>query len=210
MAGPPKRRSALLAALGDAFRTDVLEEPGDPLPSEPEGITISLGGFEIAGSERFPADSDGRLFPSRANSVRGPSPHSRSSPPTGCTTRERRRLATSRSRSASRRGVCGASGPFSVDVAVASERTDVPVAGEVELRLPPGWSAEPAQRMFRLAPGAHLRVFGRDHAGRRLVAGALLRGSPHRGRGRTDPRGHRDRGIPARGVGFTAPENEAT
>ena len=45
--------------LSDAFRTDVLEEPGDPLPSEAEGVTVSLGGFEISGVGAVPGHSAG-------------------------------------------------------------------------------------------------------------------------------------------------------
>ena len=48
------------------------------------------------------------------------------------------------------------SGPFTLPVSVASERTDVPVAGSVVLEAPPGWQVSPGERLFRLAPGAHL------------------------------------------------------
>jgi hypothetical protein len=41
---------------------------------------------------------------------------------------------------------------------VASARTDGPAAGSVSLVVPPGWQAEPAERPFRLAPGAHLEL----------------------------------------------------
>ncbi len=47
-------------------------------------------------------------------------------------------------------------GPFKVPVVVASERTDAPSAGTVALVLPPGWEASPSERLYRLAPGAHL------------------------------------------------------
>ena len=47
-------------------------------------------------------------------------------------------------------------GPFSLPVVVASERTDAPSAGTVTLVLPAGWKAEPSERLYRLAPGAHL------------------------------------------------------
>jgi len=49
-------------------------------------------------------------------------------------------------------------GPFRLPVVVASERTDGPVAGSVSLVVPPGWTAEPVERPFRLAPGAHLEL----------------------------------------------------
>jgi alpha-mannosidase len=47
-------------------------------------------------------------------------------------------------------------GPFRVPVVVASERTDGPSAGSVELIVPPGWEATPSERIYSLAPGAHL------------------------------------------------------
>jgi alpha-mannosidase len=47
-------------------------------------------------------------------------------------------------------------GPFDVPIVVASERTDGASAGSVALIVPPGWVAEPAERIYRLAPGADL------------------------------------------------------
>jgi hypothetical protein len=47
-------------------------------------------------------------------------------------------------------------GPFVVPVSVASSRMDGPVAGTVTVVVPPGWTADPSERPFRLAPGAHL------------------------------------------------------
>jgi hypothetical protein len=47
-------------------------------------------------------------------------------------------------------------GPFSLPISVASSRTDIPVAGMVTVAPPPGWSADPPERPFRLAPGTHL------------------------------------------------------
>jgi alpha-mannosidase len=47
-------------------------------------------------------------------------------------------------------------GPFRVPITVASERSDGPIAGSVGVHLPPGWEAAPAERSYRLAPGAHL------------------------------------------------------
>jgi alpha-mannosidase len=143
--------------LSDAFRTDVLEEQGDPLEGPEGGVAVSLGGFEIAGVGATPGNPPDppvselvQLGP-RAEPAQPVFAaywlHNKGAAPLGyqpVTVRVSPRSLWS-------------SGPFSVDVAVASERTDVPVAGQVELRLPPGWSAEPAERMFRLAPGAHLK-----------------------------------------------------
>ncbi|MFI7698336.1 NEW3 domain-containing protein [Nonomuraea sp. NPDC049480] len=48
-------------------------------------------------------------------------------------------------------------GPFDVDVVVSSHLTDDPHEGVVDLRVPDGWTAAPAQRPFRLPPGGHVR-----------------------------------------------------
>jgi alpha-mannosidase len=47
-------------------------------------------------------------------------------------------------------------GPFQLPIVVASERTDEAAAGSVALIVPPGWEATPTERIYRLAPGAHL------------------------------------------------------
>ncbi|HEY3523172.1 MAG TPA: glycosyl hydrolase-related protein, partial [Candidatus Limnocylindrales bacterium] len=47
-------------------------------------------------------------------------------------------------------------GPFRVPLVVASERTDGPVEGIATIVVPDGWHAVPAERPYRLAPGAHL------------------------------------------------------
>ncbi|WP_188191054.1 NEW3 domain-containing protein [Nonomuraea sp. SYSU D8015] len=53
--------------------------------------------------------------------------------------------------------VTSADGPFEVEVVVSSHLTDEPHEGVVDLRLPEGWTATPAQRPYRLQPGGHLR-----------------------------------------------------
>ena len=53
-------------------------------------------------------------------------------------------------------GRVAGSGPFKLPVSVASERTDATVAGRVRLVVPAGWTADPPEQVFRLAPGAHL------------------------------------------------------
>jgi hypothetical protein len=55
-----------------------------------------------------------------------------------------------------RPSILSGDGPFSLPVVVASERTDGPAAGTVRMVVPPGWRASPAERIYRLAPGAHL------------------------------------------------------
>ena len=140
--------------LSESFRTDVLEESRTPLAQG--APTLTLDGFEIAGVGAIPGQTTDGPEADRVQLGLRAEPaqpvfaaywlHNKGAAPLGY------QPVTVR---AAPRGLW-CSGPFSVDVAVASERTDAPVAGEVELRLPSGWSAEPAQRMFRLAPGAHL------------------------------------------------------
>ena len=47
-------------------------------------------------------------------------------------------------------------GPYQLPIAVASERTVGAIAGSVTVIVPPGWEAAPPERIYRLAPGAHL------------------------------------------------------
>ena len=54
--------------------------------------------------------------------------------------------------------VARGAGPFRLPVVVSSERTDGPVAGSVAMIVPPGWEATPAERSYRLAPGALLEL----------------------------------------------------
>ncbi|MGP4095605.1 NEW3 domain-containing protein [Nonomuraea sp. KM90] len=48
-------------------------------------------------------------------------------------------------------------GPFEAEVVLSSHLTDEPHEGVVDLLVPDGWTATPAQRPFRLPPGGHLR-----------------------------------------------------
>jgi hypothetical protein len=47
-------------------------------------------------------------------------------------------------------------GAVAIPIHVASERTDAAVAGRVEIVPPDGWSADPPERLYRLAPGAYV------------------------------------------------------
>ena len=94
------------------------------------------------------------------------------------------------------------SGAFKLPITVASERTDAPVDGSVDIRVPPGWHATPAENPYRLDPGAHL-AFDVDVSpavgapdGRYFVSASI-------DRWRSDPRGRRDGGpaSPARPTG---------
>jgi alpha-mannosidase len=55
-----------------------------------------------------------------------------------------------------RPGRVSGAGPFRLPITVASERTDAPVAGTVEIVVPEGWTATPPERIYRLAPGGHV------------------------------------------------------
>jgi hypothetical protein len=74
------------------------------------------------------------------------------------------------------------SGPFTVPISVASERTDAPVDGSVVIEVPPGWQASPAEQPYRLAPGAHTRFetevtpAGGSASGRYFVAARITDG----------------------------------
>jgi len=52
----------------------------------------------------------------------------------------------------------GASDPIEVTVTVSSDRTDETVDTEVELIVPPGWSAEPARVPVSLPPGGYTQT----------------------------------------------------
>jgi alpha-mannosidase len=55
-----------------------------------------------------------------------------------------------------RPSVLAGDGPFDLPIVVASERTAGAMAGSVAVIVPPGWEATPSERLYRLAPGAHL------------------------------------------------------
>jgi alpha-mannosidase len=48
-------------------------------------------------------------------------------------------------------------GPYELQVTVASSHTRGHTAGEVEIVVPPGWTASPPKRLYSLAPGAYVQ-----------------------------------------------------
>ena len=62
-------------------------------------------------------------------------------------------------------------GPFKLPVVVASEWTDDAAAGSVTFVAPAGWEVAPAQRVFRLAAGAHLAFDATVTPARNAAAG---------------------------------------
>ncbi len=138
-----------------AERTNVLEAGGEALPIDGGAIELHLQPYEIAtvraaldvaeraGGEPTPA----RVISEAAEPIFADYwMHNKGAAPIGyqpVTVGIRPWLLTGR-------------GPFRVPVVVASERTDEPVEGTVRLVVPDGWRATPAERPYRLAPGAYL------------------------------------------------------
>ncbi|WP_105972253.1 glycoside hydrolase family 38 N-terminal domain-containing protein [Streptomyces geranii] len=134
----------------DGARADVLERPGEPLPPDADGtLGTHLTGFEVATVLATPAgvtavdpgagvDAHEPAQPVHTrywlhNS--GPAP--RGNLPVGVY------LSPT---------TLTASGPVTVTVRISSELTDAPVSGTLTLGGPPGWSADPAQLPYALAP----------------------------------------------------------
>ncbi|MBV9022885.1 MAG: alpha-mannosidase [Streptomycetaceae bacterium] len=54
-------------------------------------------------------------------------------------------------------GAISGPGPYELQVTIASSHTREHAAGEVEIVVPPGWTASPPKRLYSLAPGAYMR-----------------------------------------------------
>jgi alpha-mannosidase len=159
-----KARVSFFAPLRDAAASDVLEATSQPLAAIDGGFAADLGPYAIATLTAVPqlnarapgapsasgVDTDAVELASRIEPAqpvfsdywmhnKGPAPIGYA--PVAV------QIAPGR--------VAG-TGPFHLPISVASERTDVPAAGTVSLLVPDGWTAEPGERIFRLAPGAHL------------------------------------------------------
>ena len=157
MGRPTRATVRFHSGLRDGFRADLLEERRTPLPVEDGALQVDLGGYEIATvggvPGAFPGVGPGPDRAELGRRVEAAQPvfsdywmHNRGVAPLGY------QPVTVQIRPASLR----ASEPFTVPVAVASERTDTAVAGRVELALPEGWRVDPPERMYRLEPGAHM------------------------------------------------------
>ncbi|TLS40339.1 glycoside hydrolase [Streptomyces montanus] len=132
-------------------RADVLETPGEPLaPVEDGGLETDLTGFEVATVLATPNR------PATTSTGPGVAAHEPARPVhtrywlhnSGPAPRGNMPVAVYVSPTA-----LTASGPVTATVRVASELTDAPVSGTVALRVPPGWSAEPAELPYALDPG---------------------------------------------------------
>jgi alpha-mannosidase len=146
--------------LGGAVVTGPTEESSRPARAADGRITVPLAPYEIVTVRATPAkdakggqgtkDADRADLAPRGEAAQpvfsGYWLHNKGAAPTGyqpVTVQVRPWVLT-------------ADGPFGVPVVVASERTDDPVAGTVSIVVPPGWQASPSERVYRLAPGAHL------------------------------------------------------
>jgi alpha-mannosidase len=150
--------------LSDTALTNALEEDRRPIRASGDRVAIDLEPFSIATLHARPeavarADGgDGRA--ARARESLGPRAelaqpvyadywlHNKGPAPIGY-----QPLAVQ-----IRPSILDGPGPFTLPVTVASERTDRPVAGSVSMIVPEGWTADPPERIYRLAPGAHLAL----------------------------------------------------
>jgi alpha-mannosidase len=138
--------------IREPFATNLLGEERRPLGGGDGTIELELGAFEIATVEALPTVPGGEaveLAP-RAEVAqpvyadywlhnKGPAP-----------------MGYSPVTVQIRPGQAHGPGPFVVPITVASSKTDGPAAGAVTVVVPPGWTADPPDRPFRLSPGAHL------------------------------------------------------
>ncbi|TPQ22985.1 NEW3 domain-containing protein [Streptomyces sporangiiformans] len=138
-------------AWTEGARADLLETPGEPLaPVEDGGLGAHLTGFEVATVLATPDR------PATLSTGPGVAAHEPAQPVhtrywlhnSGPAPRGNMPVAVYVSPTA-----LTVSGPVTATVRVASELTDAPVSGTVTLRVPPGWSAEPAELPYALGPG---------------------------------------------------------
>ncbi|MEU5289915.1 NEW3 domain-containing protein [Streptomyces umbrinus] len=132
-------------------RADVLENPGTPLAPDQEGVLdIGLTGFEVATVLATPEDGRTPHGPGVAAHEPAQPVHTRywlhNSGPA-----PRGNMPVAMYVSPTALTVSGH--PVTATVRVSSELTDAPVSGTVALRVPPGWSAEPAELPYALGPG---------------------------------------------------------
>ncbi len=140
--------------FADGFGTNLMEETRERLEPPNGSISLGVSGYQVATVGATPIiDRSGRSAGASLGPIAEPAQpvfsaywlHNKGAAPLGY------QPVTVRIQSA---GVA-ADGPFSLKVAVASERTDDAVAGMLRVSVPDGWLAEPAERPYRLEPGAH-------------------------------------------------------
>ncbi|MFC9508136.1 NEW3 domain-containing protein [Streptomyces sp. NPDC057002] len=132
-------------------RADVLETPGEPLALDADGVLeADLTGFEVATILATPAHA-----PDLASGP-GIDAHEPAQPiatrywlhNSGPAPRGNMPVAVYLSPT-----TLTADGPVTATVRVSSELTDAPVSGTVTFETPPGWTTDPAELPYALAPG---------------------------------------------------------
>jgi alpha-mannosidase len=141
--------------ITDASSTNVLEEDAKALRPSGTTVEVALEPYEIAtvGAMLDVAASDGSEPTDIAPRAEAAQPvfadywlHNKGAAPMGY------QAVTVQIKPSYLDG----DGPYTVPIVVASERTEGATAGSVSLIVPPGWEADPAERIYRLAPGAYL------------------------------------------------------
>ncbi|WP_328840471.1 NEW3 domain-containing protein [Streptomyces europaeiscabiei] len=176
---PVRARVTGPSAWAEGSRADVLERPGEALaPCADGALELDLTGFEVATvlaspviaaqaswSGGPPADASWSQGPTAGDAppsngcpaeILGVAAHEPAQPVhtrywlhnSGPAPRGNMPVAVYLSPTA-----LSVDGPVTTTVRVSSELTDAPVSGTVALRVPPGWSAEPAQLPYALGPG---------------------------------------------------------
>lgn len=134
----------------DGARADVLEKRGEPLTPGDHGVLdVDLTGFEVA---TVLATTDASTTPGQgiaAHEPAQPVPTRYWLHNSGPAPRGNMPVAVYVSPTT----LTVADGPVTATVRVSSELTDAPVSGTVSLHVPPGWSVEPPELPYALAPG---------------------------------------------------------
>jgi alpha-mannosidase len=139
--------------LRDAFLADLLEEPRSALAVENGRLELRLGGSDIAIAVATPAVGPGAPAGPGADRTTEPAQpvfarywrHNKGAAPVG--NQPVGVLVEPE--------LANGSGPFELDVTVASSRRDAAVSGSVHLVAPAGWRATPARARYDLPPGGH-------------------------------------------------------
>ncbi|GAA2349015.1 glycoside hydrolase family 38 C-terminal domain-containing protein [Dactylosporangium salmoneum] len=141
---PAAVRLRLWSPTAQAHETNLLEEPGDPLPVDGGAVTLELSGAQIAQALVGVGPLPAAPVPPNPAYARywlhntGPAPIGNlqvtvhADPP-----------------------VTTVDGPATLTVTVASELTAERATGSVELLPPPGWAARPPSLGYDLDPGGH-------------------------------------------------------
>jgi hypothetical protein len=147
------RRATVDSAFGlaDVWRANLLERP-----HEPTDLALDLTGFEVATVVATPVDAAAAPADPRGQSVERSQPgyarywlHNRGTAPMGY---------LPITVAVSPRSVHWAGdGPLEIEVVLASQLRDAAHESVVHMRVPAGWSVDPADQAYELPAGGHLR-----------------------------------------------------